>query len=208
MKNTIRYITSISISCLLLIAHESLGIEQKNDNKSDIANPAIDQPIALQGTVEYDQVKNQQQDYIRKHYEDYEVYGFSNTLPKDKNGRFIQTFYLANDQGEEVKISFDATDAYNARNRKGNEELKKLVKKKEEDRKKAKNTGSKFDALTKSDWEEIKKPVDDLVAEELKKSGKTFENLPQEEKDRITQLAINLVNELANKKLAAKTSGK
>lgn len=204
MKTILPYIVSISISCLLLITNSSSGSERENVE----TNQNIDQPIVLQGIVDYDKAKNKQQDYIREHYEEYEVYGFSNVLPKDKKGRFIQIFYLTNDKGEDVTISFDLTDAYNARNRKGNEELKKIIQNKEKDRKNRKKLGSKFDNLTKADWEEIKKPVDELVAAELKKIGKTFDNLPKEEKDRIAQSAIKLANELADKKLSGKTSRK
>lgn len=198
MKNSIQSIILMATSCLLLGVNQVSGYDKA----------VVDKPIVLQGIVKYDQVKYQQQEYIREHYEEYKVYGISNDLPKGKDGRFIQTFYLTNDEGDEVQVSFDITDAYKARKHKGNSELKKLVEAKEKAREKAEKEGSKFDQLTKADMKEIEKSVNELVAEELKRLGKTFEELPKEEKERIAQLASKLINELANKKLETKTSGK
>lgn len=57
----------------------------------------------------YDQVEYEQQDYIRKHYEDYKCIG--NSFTKNQ-GRFLFGFLLKNDQREIKSVYFDMTDIY------------------------------------------------------------------------------------------------
>ena len=57
----------------------------------------------------YDQVEYEQQEYIRKHYEDYKLIG--NSFTKNK-GRFLFGFLLKNDQRKINTVYFDMTEIY------------------------------------------------------------------------------------------------
>lgn len=123
--------------------HQSLGAEERSkeiissDEKTDVGSSA-ENPVVLRGIKKIDQIKNQQQEYIRKHYEGYHFLGDMLTMNK---GRFIQILTLRNDEGQIKLLFFDMSDAYKRLEKSSDKKTRLRVKEIEDlhDSKKTKN---------------------------------------------------------------------
>lgn len=87
----------------------------------------MDNPIVIKNVKTYDKVKEKQQDYIRKQYEDYKL--LIDQFSFEDNQRFIQCFVLKNDKGEYAEIYFDITDICKAPCKSKDKELEKRIQK-------------------------------------------------------------------------------
>lgn len=193
MKNKFKPTILLVACCTSLMINQSFGQNPDDSNpipSNSASCPSIATPIILSGITKYDEVKFIQQDYIRKHYEDYHIVATENSLPKNNSDIFIQTFFLEDNEGNEVTISFDITDSYKSRNRKYNQELKNIVEDLEKSLKSTKKLLLKTvnDKSLKEDIQSIQLDASKLLMEELKKLGKkSSDQLTDEEKKKISE---------------------
>lgn len=138
MKKTIKII-GLTIMCYSFgIISLSLGGESIKENKTissennqhAAAGFSAENPIIIKKAKEDYQLKNQQQDYIKKQYEGY--YIMVDSLLLEKGNRFIQLFVLTNDEGEYAKIFFDITDSCKKYRKFRSKDMKERIKKLEE----------------------------------------------------------------------------
>lgn len=87
----------------------------------------MENPIVIKGIKTYDKVKEKQQDYIRKQYEDYKL--VIDQFSLEDNERFIQCFVLKNDEGKYAEIYFDITDICKVSRKSKDKELEKRIQK-------------------------------------------------------------------------------
>ena len=137
MKKSSHYIVLGSMFCSLLIVCQSFGNESETHEKAPqivsskeklIPGSSIENPIVVTGVKKYSQIRDKQDDYIRKHYEDYNVVYEAYTMNSD--GHFIQFFSLKNGEGERIRVCFDMTDTYktlaHSRDKQTKEKIKQL----------------------------------------------------------------------------------
>lgn len=124
-------ISALIIGCSALYSL-SAGINEAKENTSKVDQSPLGSygnPIILdsKGIKNLNMLKYEQDEYIRKNYEDYRSIGEMFTMHGD---RFIQIISLTNDEGEVKMVYFDMTEAYqklsskNSKSRKEIEELK------------------------------------------------------------------------------------
>ena len=186
------FISPLVFCSFFVLNHHSAAEEAGNDKKVETSSVEKNSPVVLKGITKYYRVKWEQQEYIRKHYENYHLVMRLVSLPKDKNGSFIQSFVLKDDDGKSVQVDFDATDAYKARGKKGNEELEDLVKNIEKDRK-------PLTAEEQKNLNAINNAANKIALEEVKKLGKNPKELTKEEWERIDKIVQEVVKKESDK---------
>lgn len=190
MKNLYNILLFTGVCCCSFAMDQSFGQEVNDGTISAISScSSSSDPIVLKGITKYDEVKYVQQDHMRKNYEDYHTIATSNSLPKSEGAPFIQSFILQNDEGKQVELLFDISDAYKARKKACNAELKKIVEGLEKTEKERKEFFSKMtnDKIFKEKMKGIKESFSKAFSEELKKLGKRPEELTEEDKKKIVE---------------------
>lgn len=190
MKNL--FFPVVVFCAFFVLNHQSIAEDTKGDKKVETSDVEKNDPVVLKGITNYHRVKWEQQEYIRKYYENYHIVMKLVYLPKDKDGSFIQSFILEDDGGKKVRVDFDATDAYKARSKKDNKELEDLVKDMEKNRK----------SLTSEERKKlnaISKLANEIALEEVKKLGKKPEELTREEWEKIDKIVQEAIKKEQDK---------
>lgn len=96
-------------------------------NGSELGN--WNTPIVLNSkeVKKYSQLEYQLQEYIREHYEGYEILGRTFTLDDD-SGHFILILSLKNEEGKKKRVHFDMTDLYKKLSASKDKETRKKIK--------------------------------------------------------------------------------
>lgn len=180
----------LAVVCCSLFAGQTFGQEASSSDSPK------NQTVVLK-SAKYDEVQWELDNYIKKHYDDYRMESITYGVPIGEDNRYFETYDLVNDEGDRIEVAFDLTNAYKARNRKGNEALKKRVEGLESAKKDRKKRG-----LTKEEDKEIGKAISKIMKEDLDrlKAG----TLTQEEQEKIMEKLEILVNKLKEEKIEAK----
>lgn len=183
----------LSVTCCSLFAiGQTLG--QEASSSDSLKN----QTIILKSS-KYNEVQWEQENYIRKHYEDYRKVSVTYSLPTDEDDRYLETYALVKDKDDRVDVVFDLTNAYKARNRKGNEALKKIIKDLESEKE-----DRKANRLTKEESNEVSKTVAKILKEDIDKLVNEKETLTETERKIIEEKIEALINKLKKEKLEAR----
>lgn len=208
MNNFLKILVLPLVSIILAVS-PSLGQEETNEAAVSVSR-STNSPvqITLKGIARYDEAKWQAQDYLRNEYESYFIWAFSYHLPKDDNDVYTESFYLRNDEGHEITVSFDMTDVYKARAKKFNKEFNKKLKEKEAERKRADKQDEKRLSSLRKKFDEVSPIIEKIMAEEFKKLGKPAQELTKEEWEKLHELYNKLLKEKLKKGSSKKEAGK
>lgn len=120
-------------SCVVCSANSRVCADpEKQDfiqNPVMLPDASSDAPICIEGISRIDDIKQKQREYIKTHYEDYNIAGNMYTMVDD---RFIQITAIENSQYQGKLILFDMTGIYKKlalENKNTEQEVKELVNK-------------------------------------------------------------------------------
>lgn len=119
MKTLSKKIISATVYVLNLMVFQSFGNQPPEQiskleititpNEQSTAEASMHNPIILKKARTYHAVKEMQDSYIGKHYENYQIVG--NGLTINNLGHFVQSYMLKNNEdGKIVHIYFDVND--------------------------------------------------------------------------------------------------
>ena len=192
MKKSSKIILLAVACCSLFAVGQTFGQETSSSDSPK------NQIIVLK-SAKYNEVQWEQENYIRKHYEDYSRASITYSLPTAKDNRYLETYALVKDGDHRIEVTFDLTDAYKARNRKGNEALKKVIGDLESEK-----ANRKANRLTKEESKKIGKTVAKILKEDIDRLANEKETLTEEEREIIRKKMETLINKLKNEKLEAR----
>lgn len=127
MKNSLKIIIlALGIGVAPLTAQDVtpkiISIKDSGLNLGNWEHPIQLNPKEIKN---YHQMEIEQQDYLRKHYDGYNISGRLFTM---ENDRFILIYILRNDEKKNDMAYFDMTDIYEKLSKSGDKETRKKIK--------------------------------------------------------------------------------
>lgn len=125
LKNTV--LTIICGSCFLVNPLFGSDDEEQSDKLPEIGT--YTNPIELKGIKDIVSIEYRQEDYIKEHYEGYDIKVVSYSMHAN---RFIQSILIENEKKDKKCIYFDMTDIYKklstSKDKKTREKVAKMKK--------------------------------------------------------------------------------
>lgn len=129
MKTIFRYLAIAITGISAVTTVQSFGAE----NKTSVANTSEFSEVVVLSPKEIktiDKIRPVQEEYIRKHYEGYQI--IFNMYTKDSKGCPIEIFALENDENKAAYVTFDMSQVYKklkVKNKETREKVELLEKK-------------------------------------------------------------------------------